>query len=144
MKFIENRVTEIVISYFKKLHGSNYWNYIGTKEMRVKAYERQQEEAPEKQLELDAYLDFIDKKKIIEKNENWNAFKPYFDIPIRGEKGYAKNLKWMDRLNELRRIVAHPHKRSFKSDDLEFLEWIKKAFEEKLLAISTEDSLMGV
>jgi hypothetical protein len=30
-------------------------------------------------------------------------------------------------------IVAHPSKRSFKPDDLEFLDWIKKAFEEKLL-----------
>lgn len=102
----------------------------------MKAYERQQEDAPEKQLELDAYLDFIDKKKIIEKSENWTAFKPYFDIPLPGEKGYAKNLKWMDRLNELRRIVAHPHKRAFKSDDLAFLEWIKGAFEEKLLSVS--------
>lgn len=143
MKFIETRVTEIIIGYFKKVHGTNYWNYIGTKEMRVKAYERQQEESPEKQLELDAYLDFIDKKRIIEKPENWNAFKPYFDIPLSGEKGYAKNLKWMDKLNELRRIVAHPHKRAFKSDDLAFLEWIKKAFEEKLLRVSSEDGLLS-
>ena len=139
IKFIENRITDIVISYFKRLHGNNYWNYIGTKEMRVKAYERQQEDAPEKQLEMEAYLDFIDKKKIIEKNENWGIFKHYFDIPLRGEKGYAKNLKWMDRLNELRRIVAHPHKRAFKSDDLEFLEWIRRAFEEKLLSVSEEE-----
>jgi DNA sulfur modification protein DndB len=108
--------------------------------MRVKAYERQQEEVPEKQLELEVYLDFIDKKRIIEKNENWNVFKLYFDIPLRGEKGYAKNLKWMDRLNELRRVVAHPHKRAFKVDDLEFLEWIRKAFEEKLLAVGAEEA----
>ena len=140
IKFIESRVTEIVINYFKKIHGgANYWNYIGTKEMRVKAYERQQEEPPEKQLEIDAYLDFIDKKRIIEKAENWSVFKPYFDIPLQGEKGYAKNLKWMDRLNELRRIVAHPHKRAFKPDDLVFLEWIKKAFEEKLLSVQDRD-----
>jgi DNA sulfur modification protein DndB len=129
----ENRVTDIVISYFKKIHGSNYWNYIGTKEMRVKAYERQQEYPPEKQLELEAYLDFIDKKKIIEKQDHWSTFKQVFDIPMPGEKGYSKNLKWMDRLNELRRVIAHPHKRAFKSDDLEFLEWIRKAFEESYL-----------
>jgi len=36
IKFIENRVTEIIVSHFKKLHGNKYWNYIGTKEMRVK------------------------------------------------------------------------------------------------------------
>jgi DGQHR domain-containing protein len=123
IRFIETRVTEIVVSHFKKLHGNKYWNYLGTKEMRVKAYERQQGDAVEKQLDLEAYLDFIDKKKIVEKN--YDAVKAYFDIPLRGEKGYAKNLKWMDRLNELRRVVAHPHKRAFKSEDLEFLEWIR-------------------
>jgi hypothetical protein len=56
------------------------------------------------------------------------------------EKGYSKNLKWMDRLNELRRNVAHPHKRAFRSDDLEFLEWIRKAFEEKLLSVDAEQA----
>jgi len=140
VKFIENRVTEIVIGYYKKLHGASFWNYVGTKEMRVKAYERQQEDSPEKQLDLDAYLDFIDKKKIIEKSENWLVFKPYFDIPLPNEKGYAKNLKWMDRLNELRRIVAHPHKRAFRSEDLVFLEWVKKAFEQKLLTASAKEA----
>jgi len=142
IRFMENRITDIVISYFKKIHGSNYWNYIGTKEMRVKAYERQQEYPPEKQLELEAYLDFIDKKKIIEKQDHWSIFKHVFDIPMQGEKGYSKNVKWMDRLNELRRVVAHPHKRAFKSDDLEFLEWIRKAFEEKLLSIDTTSPIL--
>ncbi len=140
IKFIETRATEIVFSYFRKIHGTNYWNYVGTKDMRVKAYERQQEETPEKQLELEAYLDFIDKKRIIEKPENWNVFKLYFDIPLPNEKGYAKNLKWMDRLNELRRIVAHPHRRAFKTEDLGFLEWIRKAFEEKLLAANSTEA----
>jgi hypothetical protein len=141
IKFIENRVTEIVFDHFKRIHGANYWNYVGSKEMRVKAYERQQEEPPEKQLpDLEAYLDFIDKKKIVEKTENWKFFKPYFDIPLPDDKGQSKNLKWMDRLNELRRIVAHPHKRAFKSDDLQFLEWIRKAFKEKLLgAVNVEE-----
>jgi len=140
MKFIESRVTDIVIGYFKKIHGDRYWNYIGTKDMRVKAYERQQEEEPEKQLELEAYLDFIDKKRIIERTDNWATFKPYFDIPLPNEKGFAKNLKWMDKLNELRRIIAHPHKRTFKSEDLSFLEWIKTAFEERLLSVTAEQT----
>jgi hypothetical protein len=69
----------------------------------------------------------------LEKSDNWNVLKAYFDIPLRGEKGHSKNLRWLDRLNELRRIVAHPHKRSFKSEDLDFLEWVRKAFEQKLL-----------
>jgi hypothetical protein len=41
----------------------------------------------------------------------------------------------------LRRIAAHPHKkRGFKKDDLEFLEWIKKKFEEKLLSVEANVS----
>jgi hypothetical protein len=101
--------------------------------MRVKAYERQQADELEKQLDIEAYLDFIDKKKIIERPENWEHFKKYFNIPLKGEKGQAKNLKWMDRLNELRRVIAHSHKRAFTNDDLDFLEWIRLEFEKKLL-----------
>jgi len=37
IKFIENRITEIIVGYFKKIHGNNYWTYMGTKETRVKA-----------------------------------------------------------------------------------------------------------
>jgi len=133
ISFIENRVSDIIFDHFKKLHGEKYWNQIGTPQMRVKAYERQQSDELDKQLDIEAYLDFIDKKKIIEKPENWEVFKNYFNIPLPGEKGQARNLRWMDRLNELRRVVAHSHKRAFKSDDLDFLEWIRKEFERRLL-----------
>jgi len=142
IKFIEARATDLIVSHFKKLHGKNYWNYVGTKEMRVKAYERQQEQPPEEQLDPEAYLDFVDKKRIVEKSENWNAFRPYFDIPLAGEKGFAKNLKWMDRLNELRRVIAHSYKRSFKPADLDFLEWIRSIFEQKLLAVESSDEVV--
>jgi DNA sulfur modification protein DndB len=127
-------VSDIIFDHFKKLHGDKYWNQIGTPQMRVKAYERQQSDELDKQLDIEAYLDFIDKKKIIEKQENWEIFKKYFNIPFPEEKGQAKNLRWMDRLNELRRVVAHSHKRSFTSGDLDFLEWIKQEFEKRLLA----------
>lgn len=133
VSFIENRVSDIIFDHFKRLHGEKYWNQIGTAQMRVRAYERQQSDDVDKQLDIEAYLDFIDKKKIIEKPENWEVFKKYFNIPLAGEKGQAKNLKWMDRLNELRRVVAHSHKRSFTSDDLDFLEWIRTEFETRLL-----------
>jgi DNA sulfur modification protein DndB len=37
IQYLESRITDIVINYFKKLHGEKYWNFLGTKEMRVKA-----------------------------------------------------------------------------------------------------------
>jgi DNA sulfur modification protein DndB len=144
IKFIETRVTETIVSYFKRLHGDKYWNYLGTRDMRVKAYERQQEEPPEKQLDLEVYLDFVDKNKIIDKAENWAALKPYFDIPLPNEKGFAKNLKWMDKVNEMRRVMAHPHKkRTFKPDDLDLLTSIRRSFEEKLLAVGSQQSSLA-
>jgi len=134
LSFIESRATDLIFDHFKKIHGEKYWVHVGTREMKVKAYDRQQSEEPDKQLDLEVYLDFIDKKKIVEKPENWEVFKKYFNIPLRGEKGQAKNLRWMDRLNELRRVVAHSHsKRAFTKEDLDFLEWIRGEFEKKLL-----------
>ena len=57
--------------------------------------------------------------------EHWPLFKKVFDIPDPGDKGRAKNLKWMNRINELRRIPAHPTKeRNFTLDDFAYLDWL--------------------
>lgn len=59
----------------------------------------------------------------MEHKQNWDHFKDVLSIQLRGDgKGQAKYLKWMDRLNELRRISAHPYSRSYKEDDLDFLD----------------------
>jgi hypothetical protein len=76
-------------------------------------------------LPLENYLDVVDFKKVIENKQNWNYFKPLFNIPEPGEKGTAKNIKWFDRLNELRRIPAHPTEtRHFKVEDFEYLDYL--------------------
>jgi hypothetical protein len=52
-------------------------------------------------------------------------FKSVFNIPEPGEKGLAKNLKWMDRINELRRIPAHPAKeRRYKLEDFQYIDFV--------------------
>ena len=95
--------------------------------MRTAAYRRQQEDT--RRLALENYLHFLDYKKIVSSQEHWPLFKAVFDIPEKGEKGKAKNLKWMERLNELRRIPAHPTKdRRFTVQDFEYIEWISKEF----------------
>lgn len=103
-----------------------YWeNGIKSSEIKVRAYEKSQQYPIEERLELENYLDFIEYKKIIEHKDNWPLFKSYFDIPLPGDKGLAKNLKWMDRVNELRRIAAHPTEgRKYSLEDFEFLDWI--------------------
>lgn len=91
--------------------------------MKVKAFERQQEDP--KRLPLDSYLDFIDYKKIVSTKKHWPVFRDLFNIPEPGAKGLAKNLKWMERINDLRRIAAHPTKeRNYTLEDYDYLDWI--------------------
>ena len=91
--------------------------------MKVKAFGRQQEDP--KRLPLDSYLDFIDYRKIVSTKQHWLLFKEWFNIPEPGDKGLAKNLKWMARINELRRIAAHPTKeRNYTLEDFDYLDWI--------------------
>ncbi len=73
-------------------------------------------------------------KKIVEAKAVWPLFKPAFNIPEPGEKGQAKNLKWMERVNELRRIPAHPAKeRKYKVEDFEYIDFIHEEFRKRLL-----------
>ena len=83
----------------------------------------------EDRLPLENYLSFIEYKKIVENKTNWPLFKPVFDIPEPGEKGYSKNIRWMERINELRRIPAHPtEKRHYKTTDFEYIDFIHEEF----------------
>jgi len=74
-------------------------------------------------------------KKIVENKTNWPLFKAAFNIPEEGEKGQAKNLKWMIRVNELRRIAAHPARdRKYKIEDFEYIDFIHEALLTRLKA----------
>jgi len=67
-------------------------------------------------------------------------FKPVFNIPEPGEKGQAKNLKWMERVNELRRIPAHPAKeRKYRVEDFEYIDFIYDEFSQRLLTAMDAD-----
>jgi DNA sulfur modification protein DndB len=101
-----------IFATFRALYGEKndaYWHKgISDKNMKAEAYRRSLEYEDEDRLPLENYLDVIDFKKIVENKQNWPLFKNVFDIAEPGDKGRAKNLKWMERINELRRISAHP------------------------------------
>ena len=124
--------TEVHSIIFKKLrdrYGDERYFEDGISDinMKVKAFKRQQEDA--KRLPMDGYLDFIDYQKIVTARQHWPLFKETFNIPERGDKGMAKNVKWMTRINELRRIPAHPtEERGFALEDFDYLDWIHHEF----------------
>jgi hypothetical protein len=121
---------KFIFDVFRAVHSAEaYWDKgVPDKSIKVKAYERSIDNAEEK-LPLETYLDVIELKKIVEHKQNWYLFKSVFNIPEPGEKGHAKNLKWMERLNELRRIPAHPsEKRHYKVEDFDYIDYIHGEF----------------
>lgn len=107
-------------------HKNAYWEKgVPIPEIKTKAYTKSLEVEVDARLPLETYLDFIQLKTIVEHKDNWPMLKDVFDIPAEGEKGRAKNLGWMDRINELRRVSAHAAPdRNYKLDDFSFIEQI--------------------
>ena len=144
LKELNILVQKAIFGILKQKHGIEndaYWHKgISDKKIKSGAYERSLDDEFETQLPLENYLNFIEYKKIVENRFNWPLFKAIFDIPEQGEKGISKNLRWMERINELRRIPAHPTEgRTFKSGDFEYIDYIFNAFKTKYVAESNVD-----
>ncbi|MCU7827792.1 MAG: DGQHR domain-containing protein [Candidatus Thiodiazotropha sp. (ex Myrtea sp. 'scaly one' KF741663)] len=133
LKELNINVQKAIFDTFKReygVEGDAYWNKgVIDKKIKTRAYEKSLEDDDEDRLSLDNYLDFIEYKKIVENKAHWQLFKPIFDIPMPGDKGYSKNVMWMERVNELRRIPAHStEKRHYKSSDYDFIDYIYDEF----------------
>ncbi len=117
----------------KHLFGDDYWQRgVTDKKMKTEAYGKYLDEE-DRGLPLETYLDFISLKKIIENKQNWACLKNVFNIPEPGEKGLAKNLKWMDRLNEFRRISDHlTRDRGYKVEDFDYIDYIHRSLMENI------------
>ena len=99
IKEIEVKVPKYIFDVFRTIHGEAkdaYWyKGITDKSIKAEAYKRSLDDEDEARLPLENYLDFIDYKKIVENKQNWSLFKEIFNISEPGEKGHAKNLKWV-------------------------------------------------
>ena len=139
LKEINVEVQKCIFDSFKEKYGvenNAFWNEgVLVKSIKVKAYETSLDDDNDQRLPLENYLNFIDYKRIVENKRHWHLFKDVFDIPERGEKGLAKNLKWMTRVNELRCISAHPTElRHYKKDGLDYIDFVHDELTERLLA----------
>jgi DNA sulfur modification protein DndB len=126
-------IRKYIFAVFRKVFGEDkdaYWDKgVPDKEMKAKAYAQSLDYNAEDRLPLETYVSEIDLKKIVENRQNWPLFKSVFNIPDPGEKGLAKNLKWMERLNQLRRVPGHPSdKRHYKLEDFEYIDYIHREF----------------
>jgi DNA sulfur modification protein DndB len=129
LKIIVSEVRKYIFDVFRCIHGEvrgAYWERgVTDKTLKADAYKRSLEYDVEERLPLETYLEVVEMKKIVENKQNWSYFKKVFNIPEPGEKGLARNLKWMDRINELRRIPAHPaRERHYKVEDFQYIDFI--------------------
>lgn len=137
LKELNILVQKHIFDTFKAQYGAEreaYWHKgVLDKNIKSRAYEKSLDDDDEDRLPLENYLDFIEYKKIVENKTHWALFKSVFDIPDPGEKGYSKNVRWMERVNELRRIPAHAtESRYYKLQDFEYIDYIHEEFTKRV------------
>ncbi len=141
---IELRVRKHIFTVFRQLFGEVKDAYfdkgVSNREFKINALKKSMEYEIEDRGPPETYLDFIELKKIVEAKDRWKLFKPVFDIPLRDTpKGQAKNIDWMERINELRRIPAHPAEgRTYKADDFDLIDLICNTLETRISTFNYE------
>src|SRR5271168_638649 len=120
VKSIVDRVHGYVVNSLKNSYGPGFFDKgIPQKEIKLSAHNKMYDDPG---LAIEAYLDFIELKKIVEHNQNWSLFSAALNIRLPGEKGgQAKYLRWMDSINEIRRVPAHPYGRKYRDEQIELL-----------------------
>lgn len=141
-------VQKFIFDRFRDIYGSEgdaYWHKgVTDKDIRAKAYKKSLDD-DENPLPLENYLDFIEYKKIVENRAHWQVFKPVFDIPEPGQKGQAKNLKWMERINDLRRISAHATEgRNYRVEDFDYIDYVYTEFTRRVAAYEPQEFEVAV
>ncbi len=140
---LTNDITNYVIDVLKKVHGTHrmksgelaYWEIgIENKNVKEKAYKKQQDDPASNRLPKEAYIDIVDIQTIIQQKNNWIHFEPVFNIPLEDEKNGKKYYTtWIEVFNKLRRIPAHKSAlRVYSDDDFAFLDYLRSEFYSKL------------
>ncbi|MGW1418911.1 hypothetical protein ACWAT4_02195 [Bradyrhizobium manausense] len=124
-KALVDRVHRHVVTVLKTSYpGEHFDKGIPQKDIKLSAMNKKYEDG-DQQMPPENYLELIDLKKIVEHQNNWDSFKETMSIQLPDDrKGQQKYLKWLERLNEVRRIPAHPYGRNYKDADLDFLEFL--------------------
>lgn len=149
---ISQDISDYIIAKLKKQYGTHddgsgerAWWEQGIESTKIKqtAYSRYLEgmkENAQKKSPKEVYLDLVDFKEIVRQKSNWTLLENVFNIPLPAEKGKVYYLDWMDNLNKIRRIAAHPSAvRGYDENDYAFIKYIKTEFYRRLEAAKEND-----
>lgn len=134
---LNSAICNTIFAVFRKEYGDAHYfdKGVTNKEMRTGAYTRMQDDEIEQRGKIEEYLNLIEFKKIVEKSEHWPLFEAIFSIKLDDDKpGQAKYLRWMDKLNDVRKKTAHQTPGRIVTDaEVAFIEWLHQAFLERLV-----------
>ncbi len=103
----EKNLADFVLIVLRSKYGvEDYWARCVPLPIRQECVKRKEEESS-RNFPKESYFDLIHLKKIID--HNWSTFKPYF-AAIGEKRSKDGALAWIDELNEIRRLLAHPLK----------------------------------
>ncbi len=111
---LSQKMNSYIIHFLSKKSEDNNWEklHLVPERVLVKIDKRYLEDKQENSKET--FLDFIDYKAIIEKNNELQSI-----FSLKGE-----NLNWLDKMNKLRRSPAHPEKPAPFEEDVSYFESI--------------------
>lgn len=136
---LERKLFKVVIETAKEEYGEEdgLWWYEGVPEnVRTKAAVRMEADQAKRGSAKESYLDLLDFKDIASKN--WELFK---DLLSRGSGKKEQQLRWIDQLNDIRKIVMHSSKNVPVSlGQLERLEETEEWLDARLELVEVEQS----
>lgn len=89
-------------------------------------------------LPVETFVDFIGWKHIVKKSDNWPLVGNIVQLNLEQKKNPNRNelISWFDKMNDIRRIPAHPFGReSYSDNEMEFLERIYKILRERQIIL---------
>lgn len=108
IKELEVLMFEHIVGCLKREHKDNWWTDGVPEPTRISCATRKESErnvAP-----AEAYLTFIDMRSIMQKN--WQLFSGTCEA-VSANRGKDRATEWLQKLNEIRNLIAHPLKQCF-------------------------------
>ena len=130
---IVKAVHKSIVDTLKQKFGDKYIDQgVPIKEVVLGATKNRLNYPADRQQTLDVYFDFIDLKAIAEHKQNWPFFQSSLSIKLPEDRdGLAKYVSWFDKMNEIRRIPAHPFERAYSEADIETVHFIHAELEKR-------------
>ncbi|MEM6890144.1 MAG: DGQHR domain-containing protein [Pseudomonadota bacterium] len=133
VRWVQTIVPDYVVGVLKNEYGERFFEMGVPKEIQKACQTKRIDDDVENQLPIEAYLDWLQIRKIVEQRKLRDKFKDVLSIQMDDEpNGRHFYASWFDRMNEVRRIPAHPAGRQYKAKDTEFLNAVVSSLKEQL------------